>query len=87
MRRQIQSKSREKQSIRADRNGVYEQTETEYRADRNGVYSREKQNQEARGEISRCIEYTGWLYIAEKEQTSRDFHKKNVGGTGRKVVY
>lgn len=49
--------------------------------------SREKQNQEARGEISRCIEYTGWLYIAEKEQTSRDFHKKNVGGTGRKVVY
>lgn len=38
--------------------------------------SREKQNQEARGEISRCIEDTGWLYIAEKEQTSRDFHKK-----------
>ena len=53
--------SRQKRSI--------EPTETDY-------MSRQKQNQEARGEISRCIEYTGWLYIAEKEQTSRDFHKK-----------
>ena len=62
------------------RNRVYERTETEYRAGRNRIRRPE-------GEISRCIEYTGWLYIAEKEQTSRDFHKKNVGGTGRKVVY
>ena len=59
----------EKTEYRAGRNGVYEPTETEYT-------SRQKQNQEARGEISRCIEDTGWLYIAEKEQTSRDFHKK-----------
>ena len=57
-----------------------EQTETENKAGRNRIRRPE-------GEISRCIEYTGWLYIAEKEQTSRDFHKKNVGGTGRKVVY
>ena len=53
--------SREKRRI--------EPGETEY-------MSREKQNQEAREEISRFIEDTGWLYIAEKEQTSRDFHKK-----------
>ena len=77
------------------RNRVYEPTETENMSrqkrrikPRETEYmSREKQNQEARGEISRCIEYTGWLYIVDKEQTSRDFHKKNVGGTGRKVVY
>ena len=67
MRRQKQSKSREKRSI--------EPGETEY-------MSREKQNQEARGEISRCIEYTGWLYIAEKAQTSRDFHKKKCRRNG-----
>ena len=72
MSRQKQSKSREKQRI--------EPTETENKAGRNRIRRPE-------GEISRCIEYTGWLYIAEKEQTSRDFHKKNVGGTGRKVVY
>ncbi|MDY4966973.1 MAG: hypothetical protein SO094_01230, partial [Prevotella sp.] len=46
-----------------------EPTETEYRAGRNRIRRPE-------GEISRCIEYTGWLYIAEKEQTPRDFHKK-----------
>ena len=72
MRRQKQSKSREKQRI--------EPTETENKAGRNRIRRPE-------GEIFRCIEVTGWLYIAEKEQTSRDFHKKNVGGTGRKVVY
>ena len=80
MRRQKQSiepteteyMSRQKRSI--------EPTETEYRAGRNRIRRPE-------GEISRCIEYTGWLYIAEKEQTSRDFHKKNAGGRGRKVVY
>ena len=46
-----------------------EQTETENKAGRNRIRRPE-------GEISRCIEYTGWLYIADKEQTSRDFHKK-----------
>ena len=61
MRRQKQSKSREKRSI--------EPTETENKAGINRIRRPE-------GEISRCIEYTGWLYIAEKEQTSRDFHKK-----------
>ena len=61
MRRQKQSKSREKQRI--------EPTETENKAGINRIRRPE-------GEISRCIEYTGWLYIAEKEQTSRDFHKK-----------
>ena len=75
MRRQKQSKSREKRSI--------ERTETEYmgrhkrriRAGRNRIRRPE-------GEISRCIEYTGWLYIAEKEQTSRDFHKKKCRRNG-----
>ena len=61
MRRQKQSKSREKQRI--------EPTETENKAGINRIRRPE-------GEISRCIEYTGWLYIAEKEQTSREFHKK-----------
>ena len=61
MRRQKQSKSREKQSI--------EPTETENKAGRNRINRPE-------GEISRCIEDTGWLYIVDKEQTSRDFHKK-----------
>lgn len=53
--------SRQKRSI--------EPTETEYRADRNRINRPE-------GEISRCIEDTGWLYIVDKEQTSRDFRKK-----------
>ena len=46
-----------------------EQTETENKAGRNRI-------RRAEGEKFRCIEYTGWLYIAEKEQTSRDFQKK-----------
>ena len=53
--------SRKKRSI--------EPKETEYRAGRNRIRRPER-------EIFRCIEYTGWLYIADKEQTSRDFHKK-----------
>ena len=61
MSRQKQSKSREKQRI--------EPTETENKAGINRIRRPE-------GERSRCIEYTGWLYIADKEQTSRDFHKK-----------
>ena len=76
MRRQKQSKSREKRSIErteteymSGQKRSIEPTETDYRAGRNRIWRHE-------GEISRCIEYTGWLYIAEKEQTSRDFHKK-----------
>ena len=46
-----------------------EQTETENKAGRNRIRRPE-------GEIFRCIEVTGCLYIVEKEQTSRDFHKK-----------
>ena len=67
MRRQKQSKSREKQSI--------EPGETEYKAGRNRIRRPE-------GEIFRCIEVTGWLYIADKEQTSRDFHKKKCRRNG-----
>ena len=46
-----------------------EPTETENKAGINRIRRPE-------GEISRCIEDTGWLYIADKEQTSRDFQKK-----------
>ena len=43
-----------------------ELTETENKAGRNRIRRPE-------GELSRCIEYTGWLYIVDKEQTYRDF--------------
>ena len=60
---------RRRNRVRAERNRVYERTETENKAGRNGI-------RRAEGEKFRCIEVTGWLYIADKEQTSRDFHKK-----------